>query len=464
MAAWGPDNTLVFGVSPAGMARISAAGGPLQNVPILDPQKNERWVGGPQWLPDGKAVLFSMRAADVDSFNDSCLAVYSFQTGQRKILIDGQGGKYLAPGYVVSLRGGTFFAAPFDLSRLAATGPPVPVLDDIYQNAASGTSKFAISPNGSLAYVPGGEVAGARKMVWVDRQGEEQPLPLPPRSYLHPRISPDGLQLAIEVEGPNHDVFTYDLTRGTLTKLTFDGSSHAPLWTPDGRRLTFRVGMPDPFTMWTMPADRSAPKERLTTIGSQQSAASWSPDGRVVAFTQVDAETKGDIYVVAMDAERKPRAFARTGFNEGSPRFSPDGQWIAYCSNESGRNEVYVQEYPGPGPKLQISTEGGTDPVWKARGGELYYRNGEKMMMVAVGTKPTFSAGSPGMLWEGHYNEGRNSVCGAPGAGSSNYDVASDGRRFLMVKESAQDAPPQEIRVVLNWSAEVKQILESKKN
>nr|MDQ2970043.1 hypothetical protein [Acidobacteriota bacterium] len=463
-AAWGPDNTLVFGLYPAGMARVPAAGGRLQNVPILDPQKNERWGGSPQWLPGGKAVLFGMRTADVDSFNDYRTAVYSFQTGQRKILIEGGvRGTYLPPGYLVHVRGGTFLAAPFDLAKLAATGPPVPVLDGVYQNAVNGGAKFAISENGSLAYVPGGEVAGARKAVWVDRQGKEQPLPLPLRSYLHPRISPDGLQLAIEVEGPNHDVFTYDLTRGTLTKVTFDGSSHWPLWTPDGRRLTFRIGMPAPFTMWAMPADRSGPKERLTTIGAQQSAGSWSPDGRVVAFTQVSPETAGDIYVVAMDGERKPRAFAQTKFNEGSPRFSPDGRWIAYSSNESGRNEIYVQEYPGPGAKIQISTEGGTDPVWKPNGGELYYRKGEKMMVVAVATSPAFSAGKPGVLWEGRYNEGQNSMCGPPGAGSSNYDVTSDGQRFLMVKEGEQDGPPTEIRVVLNWFEEVKRIVESKK-
>ena len=329
---------------------------------------------------------------------------------------------------------------------------------------ASSTPPVDISDNGTLAYIPGGVVGSSRKAVWVDRQGKAQPLPLPPRSYLHPRLSPDGRQLAIEVEGVNHDVFTYDLERGTLTKLTFDGSSHWPLWTPDGRRLTYRTGMPAPFTMWWMPADRSGSPERLTTIGEQQSAGSWSPDGRAVAFTQVSPETKGDIYVLELNGERKPRPFAQSKFDEGSPRFSPDGRWIAYCSNESGRSEVYVQAYPGPGAKVQISTEGGDDPVWRRNGGELYYRSGDKIMVVSVSTGSSFRADRPKTLWEGRYNQGLNSMCGPPGPGASNYDVTADGQRFLMIQEGDQDVPATQINVVLNWSEELNRLTQSKRN
>ena len=268
-------------------------------------------------------------------------------------------------------------------------------------------------------------------------------------------------QLAVEVEGPLHNVYAYDMERGAFTKMTFDGSSHWSLWTSDGKRLTYRVGMPQPFSMWWMPADRSGPAERLTTIGTQQSAASWSPDGRVVAFTQVSAETAGDVYVLDMVGERKPSPFAQSKFDEGSPQFSPDGRWIAYCSNESGRNEIYVQNYPGPGPKIQLSVDGGSDPLWRRKGGELYYRNGDKMMAVTVATRPAFTAGRPKLLWEAHYNYGLNSLCGAPGPTSSNYDVSADGQRFLMIQEGERDAPATEIRVVLNWSEELKRLMAS---
>jgi Tol biopolymer transport system component len=287
---------------------------------------------------------------------------------------------------------------------------------------------------------------------------------LPPRAYLHPRISPNAQQIAIEVEGPNHNIYLYDINRGTFTKMSFDGSTHWPLWTPDGKRLTYRVGMPGPFKMWWMPADRSGAPEQLTTVGEQQSAASWSPDGRVLAFTQVSPQTGGDVYVLEMGGERKPRPFMQSKFDEGSPRFSPDGRWIAYCSYESGRNEIYVQSYPGPGPKIQISTEGGCDPTWKRTGGELYYRNADQMMAVPVTTGPAFTAGKPKLLWERHYNQGTNSMCGAPGPSSSNYDVTADGQRFLMIQEGEQDAPATEIRVVVNWAEELKRIMaETKK-
>jgi serine/threonine protein kinase/Tol biopolymer transport system component len=497
-AAWGSAGTLVFGVAPASLALMPTAGGMPQRVPIIDPQRMERWGGEPQFLPDSKTVLFSMRTSDVDSFNDYRIAAYSLETMKRTILVDG-GTKamYLPNRQLVYLRAGSLWAAPFDPATLSITGRAVPVLHDVYENAVDGTAQFAISATGALAYAPGGEVAGARRVVWVDRRGQEEALPLPPRSYLHPRISPNGRQILIEVEGPNHDVFLYDMSRSALTKLTSDGSSHAPLWTPDGRQITFRAGMPDPFTMWRMPSDRSAPAERLIPIrmpqigftqpsamagggsmsgasangmpaampqgGSmsnavQQSAGGWSPDGRVLAFTQVNPDTDGDIYVFD-GAGRSARAFAQTKFNEGSPRFSPDGRWISYSSDESGQSEIYVQEYPGPGPRIQVSTDGGTDAVWKPNGGELYYRNGDRMIVVGVETKPMFRAGRPRMLWEGRYNHGQNSMCGPPGPGSSNYDVTADGEHFLMVKEGERDAPPTEIRVVPAWAEEVDRLV-----
>ncbi|MEO8348759.1 MAG: hypothetical protein ABI610_07590, partial [Acidobacteriota bacterium] len=253
-----------------------------------------------------------------------------------------------------------------------------------------------------------------------------------------------------------------EFARDVLTRVTLDGLSHWPLWTPKGDRLTFRkwIGV---FTMWWIPADRSAPEERLTTVGSRQSPASWSPDTRVVAFTQVDAVTGPDAYVMDM-ADQRPRPLARSAFAEGSPRFSPDGKWIAYTSNEAGRNEIYAQPYPGPGPKIQISNEGGTDAVWNPRGGELFYRNGDKMMIVEVSTSPTLTVSKPRVLWEGHYSHGTSASCGAPGPTSSNYDVTPDGQRFIMIRDEDQDAVPTTVNVVLGWATELKRLVPPKKS
>jgi len=361
---------------------------------------------------------------------------------------------------LVYARAGTLLAVPFDVARLAVAGPPVPVIEGLSMGLNTPTAHFSLSANGTLAYAPGPAVGGERTVVWVDRQGNAERLPLPPRLYLHPRISPDGRQIAIEIDGPVHDLYKYEIARGILTKMTLTGSSHWPLWTPDGKRLTYRIWAPGGFTMWWMPADRSGSPERLTTVGIMQSPSDWTPDGKVVAFTQTSPETGPDVYVLSTDdRERKPIPFAQTRFAEGSPRFSPDGRWIAYTSNESGRNEIYVQLYPGPGPKIQVSTEGGTDAVWKRNGGELFYRNGDKMMAVSVATHPAFTASTPRMLWEGRYAQGTSSACGPPGPTSSNYDVTADGQRFLMIKDSDTESFPSQINVVLNWSEELKRLM-----
>jgi Tol biopolymer transport system component len=293
----------------------------------------------------------------------------------------------------------------------------------------------------------------------VDRQGKETPLPLPVRSYLFPRVSPDGRQIAFEVEGVNHDLYLYDPDRDVTTKLTTDGVSHAPVWTPDGKHIAFRSWKAGTMTMWWMPADRSGPEERLTTVGARQSLVSFSPDGRYAAFNQMDTDGTGtNTYVLPMEGDRTPQPFIKSQFTDGSARFSPDGKWVAYCTNESKRNEVYVQAWP-KGAKIQISSEGGTDPIWSRDGKELIYRNEDKMMVVAVslaGNK--FQAGKPRLLWEGQYSHGMSSSCGPPGTTEANYDVTGDGRRFLRVKDLDQDAISTRIVVVLNFAEELKRL------
>jgi hypothetical protein len=163
--------------------------------------------------------------------------------------------------------------------------------------------------------------------------------------------------------------------------------------------------------------------------------------------------------VQSMDSDRQSRLFAEVKAGAGSPKFSPDGRWLAYCSNESGKAQVYVQAFPGPGAKTQVSNDGGTDPVWKSTGGELFFRDGDKMMVVSVSTAPTFAAGRPQMLWEGHYSHGASTSCGLPGATSSNYDVTADGQRFLMIKDEAPDtAFSKQMVVVLGWADELTRV------
>lgn len=294
--------------------------------------------------------------------------------------------------------------------------------------------------------------------MWVDRNGAAEPLPLPARSFLRPRLSPDNHQLAIEIEGPNHDFYTYDFARAVLTKLTTDGESHWPVWSPDGAHLVYRSGHMAAFRMWQIPADRSRSAEQLPGTGISQSAESWSPDGRTIAYTATTSEGGSHIMVASLD-DHKSHPFAEIKAPAGSPKFSPDGRWLAYSSGESGKPQVYVQAFPGPGAKIQVSNDGGTDPVWKRTGGELYFRNGDKMMAVSVSTAPTFTAARPEMLWEGDYSHGMSASCGPAGATSSNYDVTADGRRFVMVKDDAPDtAYSKQIVVVLGWADELNRV------
>jgi Tol biopolymer transport system component len=228
------------------------------------------------------------------------------------------------------------------------------------------------------------------------------------------------------------------------------------IWTPDGKHVTFRSVVSGSLNLLWMPADGSGLAERLTTSEYMQSPGSWSPDGQVLAFSEQDSTSGWDIWVLKHEGDRRPHPFLQTPFNEGAPMFSPDGRWLAYQSDESGRLEIYVRSFPGPGGKWPISTEGGTEPVWARNGRELFYRNGDKMMAAAVETKPTFAAARPKLLFEGHYETGIISF-------QANYDVSPDGQQFLMIKPSEQESAATQINVVLNWFEDLKHRVPTRK-
>jgi Tol biopolymer transport system component len=213
------------------------------------------------------------------------------------------------------------------------------------------------------------------------------------------------------------------------------------------------------FQLWQVAADRSRAPQQLAASGASQSAESYSPDGRTIAYTVIGPDAPPRVTIVPLEGDRTPRPLDDGKYAQGSPKFSPDGRWLAYCSNESGRPQVYVQALPGPGAKIQVSTDGGTDPVWRRSGGELFYRNGDSMMAVSVTTGPSFTSGRPRELWKGHYSHGMSSSCGPAGPTSSNYDVTTDGERFLMIKDDDQDsAVSRQIVVVLGWAEELRRL------
>jgi len=414
-------------------------------VTTLDASRQENAHFWPHFLPDGNHFLYYARSSKLEN---NAIFVGSLDSQERKLLLNASSNPvYAPPGYLLFNRQGTLMAQSFDAGRLALTGEAVPVAEGVQFNTLNGRAAFAASQNGVLAYRGGGG-ATSRTLVWVSRNGTEQPVAAPVRSYVNPRLSPDGRRVAVTLEAQEDQIWLYDLARETLTRLTFEGTSNdVPVWTPDGKRISFYSTKEGPQNLFWQMADGTGGLERLTTSDGSEQPRSWSPDGRMLAFTRSGPTTQRDIWVLQLD-DRKAQPFLRTRFIEGAAQFSPDGRWLAYLSDESGRPEIYVQPYPGPGGKWQISTEGGTEPVWNRNGRELFYRSGNRMMAVEVSTQPAFSAGKSRMLFERRYLQ--------PPFPQTNpgYDVSPDGQRFLMVKQGEQ--APTQISVVLNWLEDLK--------
>jgi serine/threonine protein kinase/Tol biopolymer transport system component len=445
-ASWGSQGLIVFAPTrESALQKISDAGGISQPVTRIgkEPETSHRW---PEFLPSGEAVLFAAFHGG-GNWNNAQISVQSVGSGERRDLV--QGGthpRYAPSGHLVYAQGGTLMAAPFDAQSLMVTGAPVPVQEGVLQSTFSGAAQYSFSSTGSLVYVPASVQATQRRLVWVSRSGAEQPLAAPARAYRGPRLSPDGRDVAVAVEGQETEVWLYNLSRDTFTRLTFQGSTnYNPIWTRDGKRLVF-TSLGHGLT-WQA-ADGSGGPEVLSGPGGYPS--SWSPDGKVLAVDNNTPSTGRDILMLRL-GDRKEDLFLGTPFNEGAAQFSPDGRWLAYVSNESGRYEIYVQPYPGPGGKLQISTDGGGEQLWNPNGRELFYRSGDKMMAVDITTQPSFSAGKPKVLFAGQYQPSPNPVPNV------NYDVSPDGQRFLMVKPGGQDQATTQVNVVLNWFEELKQ-------
>jgi serine/threonine-protein kinase len=439
---------------------VASAGGQPAELAPIDAASGDFMFKFPQALPGGKAVLLTVASTSIDSFDDASIAAVSVDSGKRKTLIEGGTFPRYAAGHLVYARNGALLAVRFDPDSLEVTGQPFTVMEGILMSRNTGQANFDIAATGDLTFIPGTAEGGTRTLVWVDRNGRPENVPMPARSYLHPRLSPDGHRLAIEIEGSSHDIHVYDFASGVLSNITTDGISHWPVWSPDGRDIGYRSGPMGRFELWQVPADRSRAPRQVPATGASQSAESYSPDGRAIAYTTMTPPgMQTRVNILPLEGDRTPRPLDDSKYAQGSPKFSPDGRWLAYCSNESGKPQVYVQALPGPGAKVQVSNDGGTVPVWKRSGGELFYRNGDSMIAVSVTTGPSFTSGRPRELWKGPYSHGMSSSCGPAGPTSSNYDVTADGERFLMVKDDDQDAAvSRQVVVVLGWAEELRRL------
>jgi serine/threonine-protein kinase len=453
-ASWVSDDTIIFAPHlGSGLMRVSSAGGTPQTLSTPDIKAQELSHRWPQVLPGNKAVLFTMQMTTQASYDDARIAVLSLETGKWRTLLEGGSyARYVPSGHIVYARSGALMAVAFDVARLQVTGPPAPVQEGVLTTAAtSGGAEYDVAESGLLAYVPGSARPPDRSLIWVDRQGVTKELPAPLNAYLMPRISPDGKLLAVQIfTGGPEDLWIYDFARNTRMRFTFGGGAAAPVWAPDGQRIIYRSRTPS-FSFRSKPVDGSGTEEMLIGKDFDDASAtpySVSPDGKTLLFGRHGPAGAAGIYALSLDGSAKIQPFLQSTFTQWLAQFSPDGHWVVYVSNESGRDDIYVQPFPGPGGKWMISTDGGSFPMWARNGREIFFRNENKMMSVPVEIQPTFKAGTPRMLFQGG---------GYLGAylGLGNYDVAPDGQHLLMIKEKEAPATSGEVAIIVHWTDEL---------
>ncbi|HYM22159.1 MAG TPA: protein kinase, partial [Vicinamibacterales bacterium] len=443
---WTVDQTILYNPGTAtGIWRIPVTGGEPSAVTKPGATDNEQRF--PELLPGGKGLLFSARGGVV---TDGQIYAESLQTHERRAIVQGSAPHYLPTGHLAFVRAGTLFAVRFDADRLEAKGAPVTLLENIHE-ARSGQPLIGYSDVGSIVYLPTLVDEGSNALVWVDRDGVEQPAGASGRPFAQPRLSPDGRRVVASMRGNAEDLWLIDLERGTSSRLNAGTNASFPVWTPDGRRLTLAASKEGSYEMYWRPVDGSRPDERLMSGAWPNYPFSWASDGKHLAFVSVNPATLQDIRVLDVDHKGSSMPFVETQFREGAPAFSPDGKWIAYVSDETGRFEIYARPFPGPGEKWPISLEGGNEPVWRRDGKQLFYRAGDALMAVDVQTSPAFSAGKPRKLFDKPYER---SMALWP-----DYDVSPDNQRLLMVRRENPSPPATHINIVLNWLDELKQKL-----
>ena len=445
--SWGADDMILYG-QPEGIMQVSGASGTPQ---LLIPVEEAERIFRPQMLPGGEWVLFTLLAAGQSSWDEAKIVAQSVTTGERIVLIDGgRDGRYLSTGHLVYGLNGVLFAVPFDVGARQVTGGPVPLVEGVRQTSLSqsGPAHFSVSITGSLVYVPVSVGGGdAISLAWVGRDGDEERISAPPRAYGHPRVSPDGTRVAVDItDGGNTDVWIWNLARETLTQLTFDeGVDDFPLWTPDSARVVFGSTREGGGLFWKA-ADGTGQVERLKEGAARPYA--WAADGRLIF------EQAADIGVLTMEGQRTVEMLLDAGFNEFGAALSPDGRWLAYQSDETGTSLIIVRPFPiVDDGQWRVSPDFGRHPLWSPDGRELFYRGlaDADLMVAQIETEPTFSSGTPEPLL---------SISGYPMGGGRQYDVAPDGDRFIVrrsgsAEQTSDDAPFNGLIFVENWFQEL---------
>jgi len=450
--SWNQDNVIVFSSGVTGtLSRVAASGGQPATITNLDVSREETAHWWPHFLPDGRHFLFFAQSRGPSASEHDGVYIGSLDAEEPKRILNGATEAYYAPpGYLVFGRDGNLMAQPFDADHLELSGDAFPIADRIAGNVSIGKLALAVSDAGTIAYRTGVSLI-ERQIVWLDRAGNRVGIVGPSGNYGQLNLSDDGKRLAVtrRAEGSG-DVWLLELARGVPTRFTFDPAVDSnPVWSPDGSRVAFRSQRSEKTQLYQKLASGVGNDDPLSNVAGIAYTSDWSSDGQFIVYATMGQGTAEDLWVLPLSGDQKPFGFLTTPFSEADARLSPDGRWLAYRSNESGRFEVYVQSFPKPAGKWQISTDGGAQPRWRGDGKELYYLSSTTVMAVPITAGAGLEVGSPTALFDVSFST--NTI----NPGAADYDVAADGQRFI-VAEPLTEARNTPLTVLVNWTARLK--------
>ena len=457
-ATWSGSDTILFGQGPKGIMRVAAAGGDPAVVVSMNSTDGEQ-ARMPQYLPGGRSILFTLASgAGGGAWPNARIVVQDLDSETRQTVIEqGTDARFLPSGHLVYQREHSLAAVSFDIGRLAIVGESLPVIDRV------DPPNFSVADDGSLVFVRAPVERRERRLVWIDRDGHEEPLSAEAGFYDAVRISPDGTQVAVVIQEQEHDlsgeIYIWAAVREAMTRLTRDpGHDAIPRWAPDGERLAFTSGRDGSYDGYVRAADGTGTTEQLTDTPNDSPLWSFTGNAEKVVLGDFHPETGLDLHVMAMDGSDESRVLLATESHEWKASLSPDDRWLVYQSDISGRVEVYLCPFPEVDEdRWQLSTEGGTHPVWAPDGREVFYRSPDgQLVAVPIQTEPTVIVGRPSALFDG--------LIGSTDAASDDhtYDIAPDGKRFLVIRDIDTGdvlAGLDEIHVVLNWNEELERLV-----
>ncbi len=439
---WGKDKNIYVGHISSTIYRLSEDGGSVSSVTVLDSASGEISHRFPELLPDGKSILYTIKFNTITTFDEAAIAVFDMKSGTKKILIrGGTFARYVPTGHLVYARGSFVYAVPFDLDKTEITGTPKQLFKGGWMNPFSGETSLAFSDDGTLLYIPRGvESYTVSRVKWLDMQGRTSPLVDTTNSYFSASLSPDGEKVALHVQAANDDVWLYHIGRKNLSRVTFGGgNSGFPVWSADGKYIIYGSESGAGTVIYRKPWDGSGKAEVLTSGNRTQYPSAVSPDGKVLSVMQ-----DGDIWLLSLEGTPKASPFIESPAREANPVFSPDGKYLAFETYESGKAEVVVVPFPSRGGKWQISSGGGSNPIWSPSGKEIYFIQGKSVFAATVQTGESFDYSAP------------RKILDLPPDGLTLTGISSDGSKFVMITLPYQELSASTFTLVTNWYQELR--------